>query len=64
MNDGAGALVLMDEETARSEGKEVLAVIHGHAEVGAEAAYIATTPALAIQKLLKSRAAPGGHPAV
>ncbi|ADG07885.1 acetyl-CoA C-acetyltransferase [Kyrpidia tusciae] len=53
VNDGAGALVLMDEETARSEGKEVLAVIHGHAEVGAEAAYIATTPALAIQKLLK-----------
>ncbi|MBX6395945.1 MAG: acetyl-CoA C-acetyltransferase [Alicyclobacillaceae bacterium] len=53
VNDGAAALVLMDEEAARAEGREILAVIHGHAEVGAEAAYIATTPALAIQKLLK-----------
>ncbi|MDI3256661.1 MAG: acetyl-CoA C-acetyltransferase [Kyrpidia sp.] len=53
VNDGAGALVLMDEETARARGRDILAVVLGHAEVGAEAAYIAVTPALAIQRLLQ-----------
>ena len=51
VNDGAGALVVMSEERAKREGREVLAVLHGHAEAGAEARYIATTPALAMQKL-------------
>lgn len=53
VNDGAAALVLMSEERAKAEGKEPLATILGHAQVGAEAPYIATTPGLAIQKLLQ-----------
>lgn len=53
VNDGAAALVLMSDRRAQEEGKKPLATILGHAQVGAEAPYIATTPALAIQKLLK-----------
>lgn len=53
VNDGAGALVLMSEEKAAELGKKPLATILGHAAVGQEAPYIATTPGLAIQKLLK-----------
>ena len=53
VNDGAGALVLMSEEAAQQQGKQPLATILGHAAVGQPAPYIATTPGLAIQKLLK-----------
>ncbi|PWI57949.1 acetyl-CoA C-acetyltransferase [Sulfoacidibacillus thermotolerans] len=53
VNDGAGALVVMSEKRAKAEQREVLATIRGHAEVGADAPYIATTPGLAILKLLK-----------
>lgn len=53
VNDGAAALVVMSEERARELGKQPLATILGYAEAGAEAAYIATTPALAIEKLLR-----------
>ena len=53
VNDGAGALVIMSEERAKREGREILAVSHGHAEAGAEARYIAATPGLAMQKLFK-----------
>jgi acetyl-CoA C-acetyltransferase len=53
VNDGAGALVVMSEDYAKETGREPLAYILGYAEVAAEAAYIATTPALAIQKLLE-----------
>lgn len=53
VNDGAGALAVMSAEYAEKTNRKPLAVIKGYAEVGAEAAYIATTPALAIQKLLK-----------
>ena len=53
VNDGAAALVVMSEERAEQLGKTPLAYILGYAEAGAEAAYIATTPALAIQKLLQ-----------
>ena len=53
VNDGAGALVVMSEDYAEKMGKQPLATIIGHSQVAAEAAYIATTPALAIQKLLK-----------
>jgi acetyl-CoA C-acetyltransferase len=52
VNDGAAVLVLMSEEKALAEGKKPLATILGHAQVGADAPYIATTPGLAIQKLL------------
>jgi len=53
INDGAAALVLMSDEKAAAEGLKPLATILGHAQVGAEAPYIATTPGLAIQKLLE-----------
>lgn len=53
VNDGAGALVVMSEEKAQELGIKPLAAILGHAEVGQEAPYIATTPGLAINKLLK-----------
>lgn len=52
VNDGAGALLLMSEEKAKALGKKPLATILGHASVGQAAPYIATTPGLAIQKLL------------
>jgi acetyl-CoA C-acetyltransferase len=52
VNDGAAALVIMSEEYAKATGREPLAYILGSAESAAEAAYIALTPALAIQKLL------------
>lgn len=53
LNDGAGALVLMSEQKAEELGVKPLATILGHVEVAAEAPYIATTPGLAIQKLLQ-----------
>lgn len=52
VNDGAGAMVLMSEEKAVGLGKKPLAKILGSAAVGQDAPYIATTPGLAIQKLL------------
>ncbi|MCF8565634.1 acetyl-CoA C-acetyltransferase [Alicyclobacillus tolerans] len=52
VNDGAGAMVVMSEEYAKATGRKPLAYILGYSEVAAEAAYIATTPALAIRKLL------------
>ncbi len=55
VNDGAGAMVLMSEEKALSMGKKPLATILGHASVAQEPAYIATTPGLAINKLLKQK---------
>lgn len=53
INDGAAAMVLMSDRKARELGIQPLATILGHAQVGAEAPYIATTPGLAIQKLLQ-----------
>jgi acetyl-CoA C-acetyltransferase len=53
VNDGAGAMVVMSEEKANELGVSPLATILGHAAVGQEAPYIATTPGLAINKLLK-----------
>ncbi|GMA63582.1 acetyl-CoA C-acetyltransferase [Alicyclobacillus fastidiosus] len=52
VNDGASAVVVMDEEYAIQCGYKPLARILGYAEVGTEAAMLATTPALATQKLL------------
>lgn len=53
VNDGAGALAVMSAEYAERTNRKPLAYIKGYTEVGAEAAYIATTPGLAIEKLLK-----------
>lgn len=55
VSDGAGAMVLMSEEKAHVMGKKPLATILGHASVAQEPAYIATTPGLAINKLLKQK---------
>lgn len=53
VNDGAAAMVVMSKEKALTKGIRPLAEIVGHASVGEKASYIATTPALAIQKLLR-----------
>lgn len=53
INDGAAAMVLMSDAKAEELGIKPLATILGHAQVGAEAPYIATTPAFAINKLLE-----------
>ncbi|MBE3574124.1 MAG: acetyl-CoA C-acetyltransferase [Firmicutes bacterium] len=50
INDGAAALVLMDESLARAEGRQPLARILAHAAVSAEPPYLATVPALAAQR--------------
>ncbi|MHB8985607.1 MAG: acetyl-CoA C-acetyltransferase [Eubacteriales bacterium] len=52
VNDGACALVLMPGRKAQESGVRPLATILGHASVSAEAAYIATVPGLAANKLL------------
>lgn len=53
VNDGAAALVMMSKDSAIARGLQPMATIIGHASVGERAPYIATTPALAIQKLLQ-----------
>lgn len=53
INDGACALVLMNEERALKEGKTPLAYIVGHAEVGIEPENFPQTPGIVIKKLLE-----------
>lgn len=53
VNDGACALVLMSDERAEREGKDVLATIIGHAEVAIEPKNFPQTPGLVINELLK-----------
>jgi len=53
VNDGAAAVVVMSKEKAVSKGLTPIATIIGHTTIGQKARYIATTPALAIQKLLQ-----------
>ncbi|OKL35665.1 acetyl-CoA C-acetyltransferase [Domibacillus mangrovi] len=53
INDGAAALVLMSDERAEKEGKNVLATIIGHAEMAVEAEKFPQTPGLVINELLK-----------
>ncbi|RID85434.1 acetyl-CoA C-acetyltransferase [Peribacillus asahii] len=52
VNDGAAALVLMNEERALNEKKDVLATIIAHAEIAVEASRFPETPGLVINKLL------------
>ena len=52
INDGAAALVLMSDERARKENKDVLATVIAHAEVAVEAGNFPQTPGLVINKLL------------
>jgi acetyl-CoA C-acetyltransferase len=53
VNDGAAALVLMSEERATREGREVGAVILGHAAVAVEAKDFPKTPGLVINEILR-----------
>jgi acetyl-CoA C-acetyltransferase len=53
VNDGAAAVVVMSEERAESEGKEVLATILGHTAIAVEAKDFPKTPGLVINELLK-----------
>lgn len=50
--DGAAALVLMRQSTARARGLAPLALIRGHATQSQEPAWFTTAPVGAIQKLL------------
>jgi acetyl-CoA C-acetyltransferase len=53
VNDGAAAMVVTSKDKALDQYVTPLATIVGHASVGERAPYIAITPALAIQKLLR-----------
>jgi acetyl-CoA C-acetyltransferase len=52
VNDGAAALVVMSEKRAKAMGLKPLARIVAVGEVGQEAPYLATVPALAIKQAL------------
>jgi acetyl-CoA acetyltransferases len=58
VNDGAAVVTVMSAEEAARQGIKPLATILGHASAGAEAAYLATVPALAIRKLLQKTGIP------
>lgn len=53
INDGACAVVVMNEEEANKRGLTPLAKIIGHAEVGVEPADFPQTPGLVIEKILE-----------
>ncbi|MGE7986458.1 acetyl-CoA C-acetyltransferase [Lysinibacillus fusiformis] len=53
VNDGACALVIMNEERAAREGREPLAIIIGHEELAIDPENFPQTPGLVINKLLK-----------
>ncbi|MGG1290985.1 acetyl-CoA C-acetyltransferase [Bacillus smithii] len=53
VNDGAAALVLMSEERAEKEGKNILARIIAHEAVAVETENFPKTPGLVINELLK-----------
>ncbi|WP_394604498.1 acetyl-CoA C-acetyltransferase [Fictibacillus sp. UD] len=53
VNDGAAAVVVMSEERAEKEGKEVMATILGHTAIAVEAKDFPKTPGLVITELLK-----------
>ncbi|MGM7703108.1 acetyl-CoA C-acetyltransferase [Pseudalkalibacillus sp. Hm43] len=53
VNDGAGALVLMSEDRAKKEGKQVMATILGHTAIAMEPENFPQTPGVVINELLK-----------
>ncbi len=53
INDGAGAVVLMTEEKAKSLGLKPLAYIRSYADAEQEPKWFTTSPALALPKALK-----------
>lgn len=52
INDGAAAVVLMSDETARSRGLKAMAVIRGYASVGVDPAIMGMGPVGAVEKAL------------
>jgi acetyl-CoA C-acetyltransferase len=52
ISDGAAAMVLTRQSTAREQGLTPLAVVHGHATHAQEPSWFTTAPVGAIQKLL------------
>lgn len=58
VNDGAAALVLMSEERAEKEEKEIMATILGHTAIAVEAKDFPKTPGLVINELLKKQGSP------
>jgi acetyl-CoA C-acetyltransferase len=52
INDGAAALVLMDEQVARAHGLPILAQLVGYSHAGVDPAYMGIGPIPAIQKVL------------
>lgn len=53
INDGAGALVVMEESLAKEQGKFILATILAHEAIAVEAKDFPETPGLVINQLLK-----------
>ena len=53
MSDGAGAVVLMDRETAEKKGLEPLAVFRGFAVTGCDPSIVGIGPVEAIRKVLR-----------
>ncbi len=53
INDGAAAIVLMSEETAKKLGCKILARVVGHATHAQEPNWFTTAPVYAMQKLFK-----------
>lgn len=53
VNDGAAALVLMNEDRAKREGREIQATIIAHAAVATAAKDFPKTPGMVINELLK-----------
>ncbi|MFN5061181.1 MAG: beta-ketothiolase BktB [Chloroflexota bacterium] len=52
INDGAAALVLMEEQVARARGLPILAHLVGYSHAGVDPAYMGIGPIPAIQKVL------------
>lgn len=53
VNDGAAALLVMDEEEAKKNGYQQMATIVGHTSLAVEPQNFPITPGLVIEKLLK-----------
>lgn len=58
ITDGAAALLVMSEETAKRHGFEILARIDGHASAGVDPKYMGIGPVPATEKLLKKLGKP------
>ena len=56
VNDGAAVLLLMSQKKAKEMGIKPLAKIVAHASIGQDVPYLATVPALAMQKALAKAA--------